>query len=100
MKKTLPLFFFSILTVLFSSHSFAAPQSGMMLSNSCAACHGTKGKSVSSIPGLNQLSAEEITIEMKAFKSGERKATVMGRIAKGFSDKQIKAMSEYLGAKK
>lgn len=100
MKKTLSLLFISILSVLFSSHLSAAPPSGMMLSNSCAACHGTKGQTVSSIPGLNQLSAEEITIEMKAFKSGERKATVMGRIAKGFSDKQIKILSEYLGVKK
>lgn len=100
MKKTLSLLFLSFLSVLFSSHLSAASQSGMMLSNSCAACHGTKGQTVSSIPGLNLLSAEEISIEMKAFKSGERKATVMGRIAKGFNDKQIKAMSEHLGAKK
>ena len=98
MKKSCFFLIFSFLSL--SSFSLAASQSGAMLSNSCAACHGTKGQSVSSTPALNLLSSQEIAIEMQAFKSGERKATIMGRIAKGFSDKQIKIMSEYLGVKK
>lgn len=32
---------------------------------------------------------------MRAFKSGARPATVMGRIAKGFSDPEIDAIAEW-----
>ena len=100
MKHSLPLFslFVSILFCL-PLHITAA-QSGSMLANSCAACHGTNGKTVSNMPGLTKLSATEIFLEMQAFRSGERQSTVMGRIAKGFNDKQLKAMSDYLGVKK
>jgi cytochrome c553 len=35
---------------------------------------------------------------MQAFRSGERPSTVMGRIAKGFSDDEIRAISVWLGA--
>jgi sulfide dehydrogenase cytochrome subunit len=32
---------------------------------------------------------------MKAFKSGERPATLMDRIAKGYTDEEIEAMAKY-----
>jgi cytochrome subunit of sulfide dehydrogenase len=35
---------------------------------------------------------------MQAFRSGARPATVMGRIAKGFSDDEVKAIAAWYGA--
>jgi len=35
---------------------------------------------------------------MEAFRSGERPSTVMGRIAKGFSDDEIHAIAAWLAA--
>jgi cytochrome subunit of sulfide dehydrogenase len=37
---------------------------------------------------------------MQAFKSGQLPGTVMGRIAKGFSDDEIKAIAAWYGAQK
>jgi sulfide dehydrogenase cytochrome subunit len=37
---------------------------------------------------------------MKAFRSGERKATVMNRIARGYSDPQLEAMAAYFSAQR
>ncbi|MBV8336197.1 MAG: hypothetical protein JO358_12310, partial [Alphaproteobacteria bacterium] len=44
-----------------------------------------------SVDGENN--PEEIVAAMQAFRSGERSSTVMGRIAKGFSDDEIRAIA-------
>ncbi len=37
---------------------------------------------------------------MQEFRSGQRPATVMGRIAKGFNDDETKAIAAWLAAQK
>lgn len=70
--------------------------SASMLTNTCAGCHGTGGASAGpatpSISGISAVYFEEI---MNRFKSGEIKSTIMGRIAAGYSEDEIKAMAEY-----
>jgi sulfide dehydrogenase cytochrome subunit len=67
-----------------------------MLANTCAGCHGTNGASAGpaspSISGISAVYFEEI---MQGFKSGEVPSTIMGRIAEGYSEDEIKAMGEY-----
>ncbi|HEY1058310.1 MAG TPA: c-type cytochrome [Limnobacter sp.] len=57
----------------------------------CANCHGTNGQGApgSAVPGLANLSAEYIATNMKWFKTGERPATLMHQLAKGYTDEQI-----------
>jgi cytochrome subunit of sulfide dehydrogenase len=38
--------------------------------------------------------------QMRAFRSGQRSATVMDRIAKGFSDMEIDAIAEWYQAQR
>jgi sulfide dehydrogenase cytochrome subunit len=71
-----------------------------MLANTCAACHGTGGSSVAQIPSLAGAKAEYFVDTMKAFKSGARKATVMDRVAKGYSDEEIALMGDYFAQQK
>jgi len=71
-----------------------------MLSQTCAACHGTMGSSVAVIPTIAGADPEYFVETMQAFKSGDRKATVMDRVAKGYSDEQITAMANYFAAQK
>jgi sulfide dehydrogenase cytochrome subunit len=42
--------------------------------------------------------AAAITAAMQDFRSGKRPATVMDRIAKGFSDDEVKAIAAWYGA--
>lgn len=87
--------------VLLSAQSTAAPPTAEMLSNACAGCHGTKGGSAGlTMPSLAGQSKEAIVDAMKKFKSGERPATVMGRLAKGYSDAEIVAMGEFFSKQK
>ena len=75
--------------------------SASALAGSCSACHGqggvSKGPSIPTIAGVSQ----EYFIEtMKGFKTGKRHSTVMGRIAKGFTDDEIKSMAKYFAGRK
>ena len=68
-----------------------------MLVNNCASCHGTDGYSTGlGIPSIAGLDKAYLMRTMKAYRTGERASSVMGRIAKGYTDTQIERMSAYL----
>ena len=72
-----------------------------MLSNTCNGCHGTDGNSAGmGNPSIAGLSVGYFETAMKQFRSGERPSTIMGRLAKGYSDEQLHAMAEHFAAKK
>ena len=84
-----------------SAMAQAAPPTAAMLSNACAGCHGTNGGSAGpSMPSLAGQSKEAIVDAMKKFKSGARPASIMGRLAKGYSDTEITAMGEFFSKQK
>jgi cytochrome c553 len=49
--------------------------------SSCSGCHG----GVAPVPVLAGRNAEEVVAALDAFRTGTKQATVMDRIAKGFS---------------
>ncbi|WP_370262340.1 cytochrome c [Limnobacter sp.] len=71
------------------------------LAATCANCHGTNGNGVQGSPvsGLANLSVEYIKTNMIWFKTGQRPATVMHQLAKGYTDEQIDIIANYLGKK-
>ena len=79
----------------------AAPPTAAMLSYACAGCHGTNGGSAGpTMPSLAGQSKEAIEVAMKKFKSGERSGSIMGRLAKGYSDAEVTAMAEFFSKQK
>ena len=72
------------------------------LAATCANCHGTNGKAVegSSVPTLAGMPKDYLVRQLKAFKTGERPATVMHQLAKGYSDAQIEQIAGYLATQK
>jgi len=79
----------------------ATPPTPEMLSFACAGCHGTNGASAGlTMPTLASHSKESIVDAMKKFKSGERPSTVMGRIAKGYTDADFNAMGNFFSKQK
>lgn len=88
-------------TLAFSATASAAPPTAEMLSNACAGCHGTNGGSAGpSMPSLASQSKTAIVDAMKKFKSGERPSTIMGRLAKGYSDADFEAMGNFFSKQK
>ena len=72
------------------------------LAASCASCHGTDGKAVqgAAMPALAGLPKEFIVAQMRAFRDGQRPATVMHQIAKGYTEAQIDSISTYFSSRK
>ena len=65
--------------------------------SSCSGCHDAKIASPS-VPPLKGRPAAEIVTAMDAFRAGSREATVMTRIAKGYSDDETRAIAAWLSA--
>jgi len=65
---------------------------------SCSSCHPTSAKVQTPVPRLIGRKPVDIVAAMLAFRSGQKPATVMDRIAKGFSEAEIRAIADWLGA--
>jgi cytochrome c553 len=61
-------------------------------------CQGCHGGGDPRLPKLAGRSAADIVAAMAAFRNGGRPATVMDRIAKGFSDDEIAAIAAWYAA--
>jgi cytochrome c553 len=70
---------------------FASPPPGAA---SCLGCHAAAGAENPVVP-LSSLTAEQIHTAMQAFRSGSRASTVMDRIAKGFTDEEVRAIAQW-----
>ncbi len=78
-----------------------SPAGVRSLAANCAACHGTNGQSVGgAVAGLAGVNKDYFVAQLKLFKDGKREATVMHQIAKGYTDPEIAALSEYFAAQK
>ena len=62
--------------------------------SSCSGCHDAK--IANALLPLKGRPSAEIVTAMQEFRSGKREATVMGRIAKGFSDEETQAIAAWL----
>ena len=90
-----------------SSAAFAADKpklmsgaSASMLANTCAGCHGTNGASQGpASPTIGGLSPDYFIEIMEGFASGDTPSTIMGRIAKGYTEEETKAMAEFYANK-
>jgi cytochrome c553 len=81
-----------------SSVTFAAePPAG---ASSCSGCHAANTAVETPVPKINGRSADEIMTAMAAFRSGSKPATVMNRIAKGYTDDELKPIAAWLAAQK
>ncbi len=65
------------------------------LANNCAGCHGTFGHSAQPMPIIAGLSESYFSQVMRQFKSGDRPSTIMGRLARGYSDREIDEMAAF-----
>lgn len=69
-----------------------------ILSRACNSCHGPAGYSPGAIPPINNLPVDTFVRAMREFKDGKRPSTIMGRMAKGYTDEEIVAMARYFSA--
>ena len=87
--------------VLLGSSSAEADVTGAMLANPCAGCHGTNGVSGGpAMPTIAGMPAKYFKAVMADFKSGKRPSTIMGRLAKGYSEEETALMADFFAKQK
>ena len=64
----------------------------------CTGCHPSSSRVTSPVPRLAGLDRAAIVRAIQDFRSGTRAATVMDRIAKGFTDEEIQAIAAWYAA--
>jgi cytochrome c553 len=67
---------------------------------SCSGCHAMAASVETPVPRLAGRDANAIVAAMQAFRAGQKPGTVMDRIAKGFTDEEIKAIAAWYAAQK
>lgn len=73
-----------------------SPRQVEVLAGSCANCHGTEGRLVGAVPAIAQRPASILESQLLAFKRDEAsRATVMNRIAKGYTEAELRALAHY-----
>ena len=65
----------------------------------CSGCHPT-GRVETPVTRLTGRNPSDIVTAMQEFRSGQRPGTVMDRIAKGFTDDEIKAIAAWYAKQK
>jgi cytochrome subunit of sulfide dehydrogenase len=72
------------------------------LAATCAHCHGTDGHAVQgeALIKLAGLPQDYILGQLMAFRSGQRPATIMHQITKGYSQEQLETLAVYFSKQK
>jgi cytochrome subunit of sulfide dehydrogenase len=68
--------------------------------SSCSGCHAASASVETPVPRLVGRPGAEIVAAMQQFRTGQRQATVMDRIAKGFSGDEAAAIAAWYAAQR
>lgn len=76
------------------------PHLARNLAATCANCHGTNGHSLGGMESLAGEPKEKLMQKLIDFRSGEKPATIMHQIVKGYTDEQLELITAYFAAQK
>ena len=82
---------FAILMALAAPAHAQAP----LAAEGCLGCHGPNGEGAGGIPAIAGRDAAELRAIMAQCRANERPATIMGRVARGYTDAEIAAMADH-----
>ena len=99
MKHRLALAALFALAVAGTTHA-QDPNLARNLAATCANCHGTNGHALPDAKVLAGEPAETIIETMADFRSGDKPATIMHQIVKGYTEEQIELIANYFAAQK
>ena len=93
----------AVFVIALSAAPFATAQDATnirLLASNCANCHGTDGKSQGGMPALSGQTKTKLLLDLQEFKAGNRPATIMHQISKGYTDAELDALAGYFAAQK
>ena len=80
----------------------ADPNLGRNLAATCANCHGTNGNALkgSGMDALAGMEKAKLLQKLADFKSGDKPASIMHQISKGYTDAQLDLIATYFAGQK
>jgi cytochrome c553 len=78
-----------------STPSSAQAPEPPLIALACAGCHGQAGAGNGSVPKIAGYSRDLFIAQWAAFRNKERPATMMDRIAKGYTDAEVALLADY-----
>ena len=101
MKLFVPLATACLLATASAAHA-ADPNLGRNLAATCTNCHGTNGHAVkgSGMDALAGMEKAKILQKLADYKSGDKPASIMHQIAKGYTEAQLDLIATYFAGQK
>lgn len=102
MKLFVPLAAAACLLATAGTAHAADPYLARNLAATCANCHGTNGNAVkgSGMDALAGMEKAKILQKLADYKSGDKPASIMHQIAKGYTEAQLDLIAGYFAAQK
>ncbi len=66
-----------------------------LVAEGCLGCHGPNGAGAGAVPAIAGRDAAELRAQLAAFRANERPGTIMGRVARGYTDAELAAVAEH-----
>lgn len=89
-----------VAALVFAAPALAQGADRPLAALSCGGCHGVGAAGQGPIAALAGRPKAELVAAMLAFRSNERPGTIMGRIARGYTDAEIDAIAADLSARR
>jgi sulfide dehydrogenase cytochrome subunit len=83
------------LTALCLGPAAAQTAPALLAAEGCIGCHGPQGAGMGPIAPLAGRDQAELVAAMLAFRANERPGTIMGRVARGYTDAEIAAIAAH-----
>ncbi|HYB72773.1 MAG TPA: hypothetical protein VED18_05325 [Candidatus Sulfotelmatobacter sp.] len=78
----------------------AAAADPQLLASGCSGCHPSSDAITTAVPKIRGLPEPVLLEALRAFRAGQRRATVMDRIAKGLTDDEIRQLAAYFSGRR
>lgn len=88
----------ALLAFSVSSPALAEAPPAPNVAQGCIGCHGQGGVGVGTIPAIAGYDRDAFIAHWAEFQANERPATIMNRIARGYSDEEVAALAEYFSS--
>ena len=96
MSRTICLLLAAITANFFAS--VATAQTPPVAANGCLMCHGIAGQGSNGIPAIMKVqSGADFTTTMMLFAENKKPGTIMGRVARGYTDEDMAALAAWFG---
>ncbi len=69
-----------------------------LIAQACAGCHGQSGEGLGAVPRIAGKDRAVFIATWEAFRAGEKPATIMNRIAPGYTESEVAALADYFSA--